>query len=84
MPNATPEIYVNHFIQRVKQRYGLNLTIEDCFKMAEDIRQGKSIMQGKSSKTRTKHIVVHNYKFLKVVYSKSLKCLVTALPLKVV
>lgn len=69
-----------HAKKRAKQRYNLLLNREDRRIIATKIRDNDSIFIGRTSNTKTIHIVNHKNEELIAVYSSATNCLVTFLP----
>lgn len=75
------DICFNHFIQRVKERYDLTLTITDLYDIAYSIKSGKAKLI--KAEFRGFHYKVRNNgKLLLVVLNRSHSAFITALPMK--
>lgn len=73
----------NHSIKKAKTRYDLYLTHEDIKRMAKLIQKGKSqsiINVGRRTRSRSFHKLFYKDTWLRVVYSKTMKTIVTILP----
>lgn len=73
----------NHSIQKAKKRYGLELTHEDIKRMVKLIQKGQSeslINAGTKTRSRSFHKIFYKDVWLRVVYSKTMKTIVTVLP----
>lgn len=68
-----------HTLQRIKQRYGIELTNRHINKMIKMIQNDQSIFVSRRSKSRTTHRVTINSRDIFVVYSNRSKKIITAL-----
>lgn len=73
---------VIHFKNRVKERYGLDLTNEDIIAIVKMIKSGNSECISKKSNMRTRHKVVYRDQELIVGYDKRHDLLITAIPIR--
>lgn len=71
----------SHFLQRTKERYGLELTLEDLQTIAEDIKSGKAKLIRANSRG-FQYKVRFGSTLLIVVLNRSQSAFVTALPMK--
>jgi hypothetical protein len=68
-----------HLRKRLKERYGINATLNDINMIEEYIRDGKTRVIRYESQGRSIHAININGSIVVVVYSKFLKRVVTAL-----
>lgn len=72
----------NHAKKRVFERYGIELTNTDLDKMVKTIQSGDAeFIEGKTN-TRVVHIVKYKKTEFRVLYSGTMKRIVTFLPLE--
>lgn len=72
-----------HSIKKAKNRYNITLNESDLKKIVKMIQNGdrQSLLdKGKSTKSRRFHVVSYKGKLLNVIYSKTMKTIVTILP----
>ena len=70
----------SHFIQRVEERYNLDLTLEDLYDIAKKIKSGKALIAGSNART-FKYKVRHKGKQMLIVVDRQHSAFLTALPL---
>ncbi|MEK7505923.1 MAG: hypothetical protein AAB597_03475 [Patescibacteria group bacterium] len=76
-----------HALRRLKERYGLELTLDDLETMIKRIRQpehhrhkGKAVFVGKESGARSRFFVWHRDVWFPVIYNKNTGTITTVLP----
>jgi hypothetical protein len=69
----------DHFLRRVKQRFGLYLTEHDYHVMIQLIQSGNTVLIEKQSNRITKHELIYKGETIHVCYDTVRKNLVTAL-----
>lgn len=80
-------VYRKHATKRAAQRFGLNLTVEDHAEICRKIRENSTATARcleRLTTSRSLWLVLHGEQWLPVVYSRSMRCIVTVLPEKAV
>lgn len=72
-----------HSIKNARKRYGIDLNEKNLNEIVTMIQQGNRkhlVGRGKTTKSRSFHVVNYKGRLLNVVYSKTMKTIVTVLP----
>ena len=82
MKKKVKKIRENHVKKRGMERFGIFLTRRDQEQIVQMILEGRAELLRKESHTKRHYKLEYSGNFMRVVYSKVHKCILTVIPLK--